>query len=147
MTDTKKQEEIFEWISSNWAYGHLDSIPDNILGTLIADQDLCLFAGEMLLGASMCKQPDDFHEFIQLREVPVKTLIDSAIRVRNWIISEKLRRMGKLKITVDMLLREIASKNVHGLARMDGKPFTGSYAEVRLGMVTFVGEEIDLCQK
>jgi hypothetical protein len=54
--------------------------------------------------------------------------------------------MGKLVVKVDVLVKELASVECSGaVALPDGKPLKAKIVEVLPGIVSMVGEEINLC--
>ena len=119
-------DAIEEWVLSNAEYGHLEDIPDWILEKLVCDtKESSKFAWQLFTVYSPAH------------------VVEATVNVRQWLIVERLRRLGKI-VFDDTLLNVLPRMNPQGLSTPDGKPFTGSIVEVSPGVVSIVGEEIKL---
>jgi hypothetical protein len=134
---------MVEWMLANFAYGHLDELPDDLLAELLRDLRLTkafaylCFQDEESLPAALQTQVDaswfkDPKRFQKL------------CRVRHWLVIERLRRMEKVG-KIDVLVKELATVVPCGLCRPDGKPMGGTIVETSPGIVSIVGEQINLC--
>ena len=144
MVKTEDIDAMMEWLLGNYAYGHLDEIPDWVLVAFLRDLRL----GEYL-ACVIChfgETKTDSVEELAAVKVDVLKVLRAQGCVRAWIVAERLRRMGKLSIAADVLLKELASLDYRGKVFMpDGRPFTSKIVEVSPGVAYIVGEEIDLC--
>jgi hypothetical protein len=119
---------MIDWVHANYAYGHLDEMPDDLLSELLRDR----------------KESEVFAWNLFARCSPSKP-VAAILRVRKWLVIERLRRLGKLG-TFDVLVKEMSRMNHGNLTTPDGKPL-GEIVEVSTGTVMIVGEEISLCEK
>lgn len=147
MTETNL-EMIAEWFMSNYAYGHLDEIPDCFLITVIQQKNIAFLLTDIILTASMTKT-DSIEELINCNQnmpIDVNLFHRAYLQIRAWMLVERLRRLGRLKISQDLLVKELATKvPAYGVVRnLDGTPFTSSIVETSTGVVNIVGEEINL---
>lgn len=147
MQITKRFDEMVDWLTSNYAYGHLDEIPDSFLLAILSDLRLSFAFSSMCYQASRT-QSDNIEELLVTHSVTARELIVTHCRVRFWLIVERLHRMGRVKLDSDLLLKELASpKHTARVLTLEGQPLKGQVVETETGIINIVGEEINLCQK
>ena len=135
---------------SNYSYGHLEDIPDCFLFAFLLYPNIAHPLTEIILTSSMTKT-DSIEELIscnQNLQIDVNTFHRVHIQIRAWMLIERLRRLGRLKITEDLLIKELAVKppSYQNVRNLDGTPFTSKIVEVTVGVVNIVGEEINLVE-
>ena len=128
---------VTQWLADNLNYGHLDEIPDDVLLAVL---------GDLIVGAAVAAQMCVvFNDGMAVTDRDVEK---AAILLRCWMIVERLRRMGRLILTADVLIKEMVSACPwdYGafMSALDGSPFTFKIVETQPGVITLVGEEIDL---
>jgi hypothetical protein len=119
------EEEFREWLSENCYTAFLSNLPDRFLVLLIRN-DCCLLTLLLTLPSTV-PSGDFFRSCARYR------------RVRRWLVSERLRRMGKLKSVKDVLVSQLA------VEECEVDPPSSCIVEVTPGVVSIVGEEIHLC--
>ena len=119
-------DEAFDWLTSNYEYGHLDEMPESVLLAVLRDTSWALVM-----------------KVVFTKQFPAQEV--HCVRMRQWVVVERLRRLGKLRIAEDKLIRELAEDDPGSVLRMpDGGEFWGNVVEVSPGRVNIVGEEIPL---
>ena len=140
-------DSMVEWLLGNYAYGHLDEMPDAMLIAFIRDRQVSQYLACLFCQVGMTKTDNVEELMAAYRELNADVVTKAQHRVRAWIIAERLRRMGKLRIDEDVLIKELASLECCGAIFMpDGSLLTARIVEVLPGVVTMVGQEINLCQ-
>ena len=144
MVKTEDIDAMMEWLLGNYAYGHLDEIPDWVLVAFLRDLRLGEYLACVICHFSETKT--DSVEELAAVKVDVLKVLRAQGCVRAWIVAERLRRMGKVNIAADILIKELATLEYRGkVYTPDGGPFTAKIVEVMPGVVNIVGEEINLC--
>ena len=119
-------EAMENWLLNNYD-GSLCDMPDSLLAELLGDRaESGMFAWELFARSSPPR------------------IVEATARVRQWLIVERLRRMGKLGVTKDVPVKQLAVADPRGLVTPAGEPFRGEIVEVSPGVVSIVGEEIRL---
>jgi hypothetical protein len=138
--------ELGHWVIENYAYGHLDQLPGHMLMDLLRDVEACKVFSCWLYQVSKTKT-DSIEELASYAapDVLIRKDVDEAkIRVRLWLIAERMLRMKRLA-SFDVLIKEMAVRRCE-VCWPDGRPVRGQtkIVEVSPGVVTVVGESIDL---
>jgi len=148
MIKTQDFNAIIEWVLANYSYGHLDEMPDCYLITMLKEPELSYHFACLFFQASRTKSDDVEELLVAHDDATVFDIISSKLRVRGWAILERMRRLGKVQFSHDVLIKEMASLDAGGcVLKPNGEPFTLSIVEVQPGVINIVGEEIDLCKE
>lgn len=146
MVKADELNAMVEWLLGNYAYGHLDEVPDWVLGAFLRDRSIAEWFAFLIYQVGKTKTDSPEELAAVYCHIDVLKVFQAQCRVRAWVIAERLRRMGKLGVDGDVLIKELGSLEYHGKVYMpDGGPFTSKIVEVEPGIVNIVGEEINLC--
>jgi hypothetical protein len=139
-------DSMAEWLIANYSYGHLDEIPDRLLMIVMKEPSMSLHFACLFIQASRTVS-DDVEELVKEHSLSFDQVMTAAVRVRAWILLERMRRLGKVKFHSDVLIKEMAALNFYGhVSTFEGaKAF--ALIEVSPGVVNIVGEKIDLCKE
>lgn len=147
MFKPKLYDEIAEWIVANFARGRLDEMPSQYIAEMLMDNALATWIACVLQRLPQVDQSGDLASKIQNLE-----LLDNAHPYyrcfRAWLVIEGLRRRGKVKFDMDVLLRQVVFVNpdLRNVTKPDGGRLDGMFVEIKNGHVSFVGNDINLCE-